>query len=187
MSINRYKKLRQFIHAADNLQKDDLENKNNRLYKIAPVITHIRENCINLEPECDNSADVQIIPTKTKYSRIRQYNPKKPVKWGFKNFVRAGSLQMIYDLFLYTGSLNETEKCTGASVVKKLIETLPKQLSFRLYFDNWFCMIVLCWKFKSLGFPTVATTRLDIGFKDDLPSEKELRKSGRGSSSFKTQ
>ena len=47
MSINRYKKLRQFIHAADNLQKDNFENKNNRLYKIAPVITHVRENCIN--------------------------------------------------------------------------------------------------------------------------------------------
>ena len=35
MSSNRYKKLRQFIHAAHNLQKNNLENKNNRLYKIA--------------------------------------------------------------------------------------------------------------------------------------------------------
>ena len=184
MSINRYKKSRQFIYAADNLKKDDLENKNNRLYKIAPVNTHVRENCINLESECGNSIDEQIIPAKTKYSGIEQYNSKKPVKWGFKNFVRAGSSGMIYDFFLYTGSLNKTEKCTGAFVVKRLIETLPKQQNFRLYFDNWFCTIDLCRKLKSLGFPTVATIRSDRLQGCNLPSEKELRKSGRGSSSF---
>ena len=56
-SIKRYRKLRQFIHPAENLQKDNWENKINRFYKIAPVITHIRENCINLESECDNLID----------------------------------------------------------------------------------------------------------------------------------
>ena len=157
MSINRYKNLRQFTHAADNLQKDNLKNKNNRLHKVAPVITHVRETCINIEAECDNSVDKQMISAKTKYSGTRQYNPQKPVKWGFKNFVRAASSGMIYDFFLYAGSLNKTEKYTGAFVVKKLIETLPKQLNFRLYFDNLFCTIDLCRELKSLGFPTVAT------------------------------
>ena len=157
MSINRYKKLRQFTHAADNLQKDNLKNKNNRLHKVAPVITHVRETCINIEAECDNSVDKQMISAKTKYSGTRQYNPQKPVKWGFKNFVRAASSGMIYDFFLSAGSLNKTEKYTGAFVVKKLIETLPKQLNFRLYFDNSFCTIDLCRELKSLGFPTVAT------------------------------
>ena len=156
MSINRYKNLRQFTHAADNLQKDNLKNKNNRLHKITPVITHVRENCINLEAECDNSVDKQMISAKTKSSGTRQYNSQKPVKWGFKNFIRAASSGMIYDIFLYTGSLNKTEKCTGAFVVKKF-ETLPKQLNFRLYFDSWFCTIDLCRELKSLGFPTIAT------------------------------
>ena len=157
MSINRYKNLRQFTHAADNLQKDNLKNKNNRLHKVAPVITHSRETCINIEAERDNSVDKQMISAKTKYSGTRQYNPQKPVKWGFKNFVRAASSGMIYDFFLYAGSLNKTEKYTGTFVVKKLIETLPKQLNFRLYFDNSFCTIDLCRELKSLGFPTVAT------------------------------
>ena len=31
-----------------------------------------------------HSIDEQIIPAKTKYSRVRQYNSKKPTKWGFK-------------------------------------------------------------------------------------------------------
>ena len=37
-------------------------------------------------------------------------NPKKPVKWRFKNFVCVGSSEMIYDFFLYTGSSNKPEK-----------------------------------------------------------------------------
>ena len=90
-----------------------------------------------------------------------QYNPKKPVKRGFKNFVRAGSSGMIYHFFLYTGSLNKTEKCARAFVIKKFIETLPEQLNFRLYFDNWFYTSDLCRELKSLGFPTVATIRSD--------------------------
>ena len=54
MSINRYKKLRQVIHATDKLSKDN-KNKNNRLHKTALPITHVRKNCFNLAPECDNS------------------------------------------------------------------------------------------------------------------------------------
>ena len=52
-----YKKLRQFIHGADNLQKDNLEHKNNGLYKIDLVITYVQENCNSLEPDYDNSID----------------------------------------------------------------------------------------------------------------------------------
>ena len=48
MSIDRYKKIKQFIHAADNLQKDNLLNKNNGLYKIATVITHVRVNVLKV-------------------------------------------------------------------------------------------------------------------------------------------
>ena len=43
-----------------------------------------------------------------KCSRIRQYNPKKPVKWDFKNFVRVGKSGIIYDFFLYQGGSTGT-------------------------------------------------------------------------------
>ena len=44
----------------------------------------MRNNCCTIKQEIENSIDEQIIPAKTKYSGIKQYNPKKPVKWGFK-------------------------------------------------------------------------------------------------------
>ena len=41
-------------------------------------------------------------PQKTRFSRIRQYNPKKPTKWDFKNFARSGSSGIMYGFLFYT-------------------------------------------------------------------------------------
>ena len=58
-------------------------------------------------------------------SGIRQYNPKKPKKWGVIMIVRAGQSRMMYDFFLYAGkdgkdSANKTDchavKCSFATV-----------------------------------------------------------------------
>ena len=62
---NRNKKLRQ------------LEHKINKLHEVDPVMTHVRENCISLELECDNSTEMQAIPAKTKYSQIKTIQPPK--------------------------------------------------------------------------------------------------------------
>ena len=47
---------------------------------------------IELEPA--HSVDKQIISTRTKRIRIRQYNPKRPKKWGLKMFVPVGQSGM---------------------------------------------------------------------------------------------
>ena len=82
MSHNRYKALRRSIHVADNTFRDS--RKNDKLFKIRPILEKLRENCLKIEPEPVMSIDEQIIPAKTRRSGIRQYNPKKPIKWGFK-------------------------------------------------------------------------------------------------------
>ena len=82
---------------ADNALRDP--NKPDKLFKIRPLLELIRKNFLKLEQEEKMSIDEQIIPAKTKKSGIRQYNPKKPVKWGFKMFVRAGVSGMMYDFF----------------------------------------------------------------------------------------
>ncbi|XP_047144656.1 piggyBac transposable element-derived protein 2 [Hydra vulgaris] len=149
--------------------------------RYAPIADVI--NCILVEPEIEHSIDEQIIPAKTKYSGIHQYNPKKPVKWGFKNFVRSGSSGLIYDFFLYSGSV-DNQKCTGSYVVHRLIETLPRNQNFRLYFDNWFASIPLFLSLKEKGFLAAATLRSDRAKGCPLPHEKDLKKIGRGSHSF---
>ena len=126
MPRNRYQLLRNNLHVSDNLKRDDSENKSNKLYKTEPVLEHIRKNYLDIENEQKHSIDKQVIPAKTSHSGIRQYNPKQPVKWGFKNLVRSGESGIIYDFFLYSGSAGG-QKCTGFYVVLKLLETLPKK------------------------------------------------------------
>ena len=98
-----------------------------------------------IEPEPVHSIDEQIIPAKTKGSEIRQYNPKKSKKWGFKMFVLAGQSGMMYDFFLYAGkdSANKND-CSAANVVLRLSEGIPRYQNFKLCFDNWFCTLPLC-------------------------------------------
>ena len=49
----------------------------------------IRKNCTKTEPEVNQSIDEQMILAKTSHSGIRQYNPKKPKKWGVQEFCES--------------------------------------------------------------------------------------------------
>ena len=64
VSINCYKKMRQYIHCNDNLKRNSQENHENKLYKIEPVLNMVRENCTKTEPEVNQSIDEQIIPAR---------------------------------------------------------------------------------------------------------------------------
>ena len=99
---------------------------------------------MGIEPEPVHSIDEQIIPAKTKLSRIHQNNPKKPKKGGVKMFVRAGQSGMMYDFFLYAGkdSANKTD-FSAANVVLRLSEGIPQHQNFKLCLDNWLCILPL--------------------------------------------
>ena len=96
---------------------------------------------------------------------------------------------MMYDFFLYTGAATKDGKkvkVTGPYAVRKLLETLPKNQHYRVFFDNWFCTLDLCRELKSLGFLVSATARSDRIGKCPLMAEKDLKKEGRGSYDYRT-
>ncbi len=110
--------------------------------------------------------DEQIIPAITKYSGIRQYNPQKPVKWGFKNLVRAGASGFIYDFYIYAGKEAIREENPdykhlqkSAQVVVRLCQHLPYNNSHQLFFDNWFTTLDLLIYLKSKGILACSTVR----------------------------
>ena len=110
MPINWYEKLRQSLHFVEN---NALNNDNNKLFKVRPIITAISDEWVKVEPEEFQAVNEQIISCKTKRSKIRQYNPKKPKQWGFKNLVCAGSSGMIYDFNNYCGKDNTDPELQG--------------------------------------------------------------------------
>ena len=103
MPINQYEKLRQYLHFVDNNAPN---NDNDKLFKVRSIMTAIKDECVKVEPEEFQAIDEKIIPCKIKRSKIRQYNPKKQKKWGFKNLVCAGSSGMMYHFDIYCGKDN---------------------------------------------------------------------------------
>ena len=112
-----------------------------KLFKVSPLLDLIRNNCIKIEPGKSHAIDEQILPTKTKRGGgVKQCNPKKKLhKWGFKNMVRAGQSGIVYDLNIYGGKHSAgAERCRAEESVLRLVEEIPKNQNYQVFFDNWF-------------------------------------------------
>ena len=179
MRLKRYESLRRFLHANDNTKRDENSGK---LFKVEPVNNAVRDNCAKIKQECYQSTDEQMIPAKTKKNGIPQYMPKKIHKWGFKNFVQAGKSGMIYDFFIYAGARSAgTESCGAQDIVLRLVEGVPKNKNFRIFFDNWFSTFSLLCELRNRCILATGTFHSNRIGGCPLMSEKDLKKEGRGS------
>ncbi|XP_065060193.1 uncharacterized protein LOC135687539 [Rhopilema esculentum] len=88
MPCGRFEKLKIYLHFIDN-------------------INYVRNQCLLIPPGKCHAVDEQIIPSKTRYSKLQQYNSKKPNKWGFKNLARADAFGIPYDFYIYGGKIKE--------------------------------------------------------------------------------
>ena len=95
MSRNRFQQLFQYLHFLDNNNID----KNDKLDKITPSEA-VRNEFVKVEPDEFHSIDEQIIPSKTKFSSIHQYNPKKLKNGDLIILSRSRSSGFMYDLHL---------------------------------------------------------------------------------------
>ena len=103
MPVNRFEKIKKFLHCSDNLTRP--KNCTDRLYKIRPLVDHLQKQFSNLKPSELLCIDEQIVPFKGK-SGLKQYNPKKPKKWGYKLYVLSGIDGLIYNFQVYTGAID---------------------------------------------------------------------------------
>ena len=85
--LKRYETLRKFLHVNDNVSRNNLENSNDKLFKVRALLDLVTNNSKKIGPEKTHSIDEQIIPAKTKRSGgVKQYNPKKNSLVGFQEF-----------------------------------------------------------------------------------------------------
>ena len=185
MSVNRFENPKRFFHVNDNSKIPKRGDPNyDPLYKVRPMVNSILEKCHKIPNEENNSIDEQIIPTKAR-SSIKQYLPKKPNKWGFKVWARAGISGIIYDFEIYTGK--ENDKKTGdfgatGNLVLRLCKGIPHNQGYKVFFDNLFTSIELIKELKSRGIWSAGTIRANRlkGAQRNLKSYKDLKKEGRG-------
>ena len=190
MSVNRFERLRRFLHFNDNTMHVPVNEKNHdKLFKVRPLIQKLLENCRKVPQEEKQCIDEQILPTKSR-TFLKQYCPKKPNKWGIKVWARCGVSGLVYDFEVYTGKSTEKEEqpelLMGGNVVRRLCNTLPSNVNHKMYFDNYFSSLNLLRYLTKEKIWVVATIRQDRlkGGGRYLKSQKELQKEGRGSSDW---
>ena len=59
---------------------------NDKLYKIRPIIDTLKSHFQLSVPTENLCIDEQMVPFRGR-SRLKQYNPQKPKKWGYKLYV----------------------------------------------------------------------------------------------------
>ena len=105
MPIRRFKRIKRFLHCNDNTQMP--RDGNDKLCKIRPIINTLKSHFQFSVPTENLCIDEQMVPFKGR-SQLKEYNPQKPIKWGYKLYVLTSPEGQIYNFEVHTGAI---EKC----------------------------------------------------------------------------
>ena len=187
MFRNRFQQLFQYLHFLDNNNID----KNDKLDKITPSEA-VRNEFVKVEPDEFHSIDEQIIPWKTKFSSIHQYNPKK-LKNGDLIILSVLGPLVLCTTYIYQGKNNNESVNSDygnlqqySQVVARLTKELPDGINHELFFDNWFSTLDLMLYLKSQNILTVGAVRLNCLGGCSMDDSKSLQKSDRVSMGCRT-
>lgn len=178
MTRERYKQVLSVLHCNDNLSVP--EDNKDRLYKLRPLITALNENFQKFRlPDQFQSIDESMVRFKGR-SSLKQYNPMKPIKRGFKLWCRADMTGYIYEFDVYqgkTGNNNSKQFGLGGSVVQKLTSSLHNG-NYIVMMDNFFSSLELFEYLKAHGVYACGTVRPNRVGLPRLVNDKDL--GGRG-------
>ncbi|XP_047115075.1 piggyBac transposable element-derived protein 3-like [Schistocerca piceifrons] len=182
MTLRRWEQIKRYLHFADNTQQHSAPD---RLFKVRMVSDMLRKNLSKIPIEEHLAVDEQIVPFKG-HSSLKQYNPKKPKKWGYKIYCIAGASGIIYDFEVYSGPVNQPSHLpnvnASGNVVLRLAERIPKYKNHKLFYDNWFCSPELQVELVKCGIHSLGTVQLNRVRNNKMPSDAEMKKQGRGTS-----
>lgn len=127
-------------------------------------------------PEKKQSGDERMIKFKG-HNLMKQYIKSKPIKWGFKAWLRAGSQSgFVYQFEPYTGKKLKPEVGLGEEVILTLAEQLIGT-GCEFYFDNFFTSPKLLSILHANGINATGTCRRDrVGLPQNVRSDKEMKR-----------
>ncbi|KAJ8933283.1 hypothetical protein NQ314_014111 [Rhamnusium bicolor] len=106
MSRKRWEQIKKNLHFNnnENLPKDRNDINRDKLFKLRPLLDILQQKFASQVIPQTLCVDEQIVPYKGK-SLLKQYNPKKPNKWGYKIFVLCDNNGLIHNFEVYTGKI----------------------------------------------------------------------------------
>ena len=140
----RFREIARYLHFADNssliLPGHDGYDKLGKVRKVLDMVAENFLSSYNSNKEC--SIDEAMIAFKGR-SSLKQYMPLKPIRRGFKVWVRAdGITGFVSEFQVYLGKQGSVEEGLGARVVKDLTKGLANK-NHHVYFDNYFTSLPL--------------------------------------------
>ena len=163
ISRTRFLQIHRFLHFVNN---DDIptygQPNYSKIQKVKPILAYLSDKCnMNFIPGRDVAIDEAMVKYKGR-SSLKQYMPKKPIKRGFKIWMRADSKSGYVSQFtVYEGKIrNQVEKGLGANVVMNLTDTIHGHYH-HIYFDNFFTSVDLLLNLLRRGTYGCGTMRQD--------------------------
>ena len=124
-----------------------------------------------------------MVPFKGK-SGLKQYNPQKPKKWGYKLYVLSGIDGLIHNFEIHTGAIqpcpNQPDLKASGNIVLTLLQNVPRFKWHKLYFDNWYTSVDLVKHLHNQGIACVGTVRANRLPNCKMTPDAAMKKKGRG-------
>ena len=149
MPRRRFLQIKKFLHFADN----EKLNKNDKLAKIRPLVSVIN---VSLKQfgifNKYLSIDEQMIPYYGKHS-AKMYIKNKPIKFGYKAWVLAGSDGYPYHMDIYFGKSGRISNLPlGQEVIQSMLQYLADPRAHVITFDNFFSSYDTFMMLREAGF-----------------------------------
>ena len=140
MTRDRFLNILSFLHARDNSAEPPRDSPDyDPGYKVSYIAAKLVKNWQKLyKPKREVSIDETLVPYKGR-TKILQYIPSKPHKWGLKVWTLADSKSgYVWNWQLYTGKITlQNGRGAAHEVVMSLMDPLLN-LGHHLYCDNYF-------------------------------------------------
>lgn len=186
INMKRFSWLLRNIHMNDNSKMLPQTDPNrDKLFKLRPLIEVLsRTFREHYHPMRQQSADEGMVKFKGR-SSLKQYLPKKPIKRGFKIWVRADMTGYVSQFQVYTGKSDQPELGLGERVVVDLTRDLVGK-NYQVYCDNYFTSIRLLKRLLEEGIYACGTVQKGRkGLPNIIAKGKQKRGSCVSRSSYK--
>ncbi|KAG5879039.1 hypothetical protein JTB14_035462 [Gonioctena quinquepunctata] len=166
-----------------NSSEDDIASDSDSDYSPLYVMFQKNEN-IEVISEIDSETGDDIPST----SSSTQKPKRKSVKSNnLQEEILSGSSGFSYDFDIFAGEQSNTlpdgapDLGVSGNVVTRLTSTVPRNKNHKVFFDNWFNSPLLQVYLTKIGLLPLGTARRNRVTGCAMPSEKDLKRQGRGS------
>ncbi|KAK3764943.1 hypothetical protein RRG08_045745 [Elysia crispata] len=182
----RYQKIHQYFHLADSSHQPGRNDEGyDPLYKVRPLLDHIRNVCSSVyKPKQNLSVDEAMVAFTGRVS-FKQYIKNKPTPWGFKVWCLAeAETGYLLNFQVYTGkTATQPEHGLGHQVVTSMMANHLEK-NHAVHFDNFFTSVKLAedlLKEKTTCCGTIRTNRKGwpLPSSKQKPGEVRMRQKGR--------